>query len=226
MVVAEIAIQMIRGTFDFLYPFIMRENGGSTGWVYLMSIVQRLAFMLGIFASSKQGARGQMLGAIMGLGAVILLTVNVISSPGLVIFTISLAISALASGMIYGYSSHVMLRHKHQGETLRLAALYEAVSGLGYGIIVVISGLGGENDTRPVFIGLMAFLAVAFTMFAMTFLRMNAYHHRAKGKQFAITITAMGTTMQVMQSIVNNLPVDPGFYVIPGMALPVSTAKK
>lgn len=167
MIVAELAIQMIRGTFDFLYPFILHDDGGSAGWVYLMSLAQRLALLLGIFTSSKQGIKGQLASAMLGLGMVLVLAVQVVHVPGHAMFTAALVLSAFASGLIYGFSSQVLLRCGARGKALQLASVYEATSGLGYAIMVIIAGIGGDGDVRPVFAGLAAFLAVAIIMFVM-----------------------------------------------------------
>ncbi len=204
IVVAEIAVQMIRGTYDFLYPFIVREDGGSTWWIYLMSLVQRLAFMSGIHASSKQGPRGQYVGAMMGLGVAIVLSMHVISSPVPFIFAIALLISDFATGLIYGFSSQALLRYGDQGNALRYAALYETASGAGYGITVIVAGLVGEHNTRPIFIGLSAFLALAFTLFVLTSLKGSNIFHRSPGKSTEFLAMARARLFRMTPSTVHS----------------------
>ncbi len=178
MVVAEVAIQMVKGTYDFIFPFIMRDDGGSTGWIYLVSMAQHLAFMVGMNASSKQGPYAQHLGATMAIGMITLLTAYVIIAPGVILFTAALAITSLATGMLYGYSTHVLLRYAKHGGALKITAFYEAVSGAGYGIILGITSLCGEYDVKLVFSSLEWVLGIAFVLFAVSLLKSRPGMHR------------------------------------------------
>jgi MFS family permease len=178
MVMAEITIQMVKGTYDFMFPFIMRDDGGSTGWIYLVSMLQRLVFMVGMHVTSKQGPRAQLLSATMAIGAIALLTVHVIIAPGAMIFILALAITSLATGMLYGYASHVLLRYAKHGAALKITAFYEAISGAGYGMILVITSLSGENNIGLVFSSLEWVLAITFIIFAISSLKDKPGMHR------------------------------------------------
>nr|MDO8084653.1 MFS transporter [Candidatus Sigynarchaeum springense] len=182
MLIAELSVQMIKGTYDFLYPFVIRDDGGSTGWIYLMSLMQRFAYMSGMFMSSKLGTRGQHTGAMMGLGIATMFTVHSISFPIPIMFTFTLVISEFATGLIYGYSSQALLRYGEKRNALRLASLYETASGAGYGVMVIIAGFGGDHDVRPIFIGLSAFLALAFASFALAAFKVSSRFRRLVNK--------------------------------------------
>ncbi|MBN2152228.1 MAG: MFS transporter [Candidatus Lokiarchaeota archaeon] len=226
IVVAELSIQMIRGTYDFLYPFVVRDDDGSTGWIYVMSIAQRFAFMVGIYASSKQGSGGQLVGAITGLGIATALTVGVVGHPGPIMFSIALALTSIATGLIYGYSSQALLRCSKRGNALRLAALYETVSGLGYGITVVIAGLGGEHDTRPMFVGLIAFLALAFALFILAASRRIGNIPCLAGTMARPRVVASGRSILVRFADIRRTP-DVNTSGLANCAMPLmDTAKK
>ncbi len=183
MVVAEITIQMVRGTYDFLFPFIVRDDGGSTVWIYFVSLVQRLAFMVGMHVSTKQGQRAQHYSATMSIGVTALLTVHVIAAPGAAIFCLALAITSMTTGMLYGYSSHVLLCYAKEGAALKITAFYEAISGAGYGIILVITSLCGENDTKMVFTSLEWVLAIGFFLFAVSSIKGRPGMHRGRSER-------------------------------------------
>ncbi|MEX2682993.1 MAG: MFS transporter [Candidatus Sigynarchaeota archaeon] len=226
MILAEISVQMIRGTYDFLYPFIVREDGGSTALIYIMSLLQRFAYMSGIFVSSKLGIHGQHAGAMMGLGIATILAVNTIIAPMHLLFAFAVVFSDFATGLIYGYSSQVLLRYSKKGNALRLASLYETASGAGYGVTVILAGLGGDHDVRLIFIGLSAFLAVAFAVFAIAACKGSTVCNRFVDNCLQVPVLASGISIQILLRSVYT-PVDaPSSSKPEALVMLLDTAKK
>jgi Mn2+/Fe2+ NRAMP family transporter len=231
MIVAEIAIQMIKGTYDFMYPFIMRDDGGSTGWTYFISIVQRLAFLVGMHGSSKQNERGQHLGAIVGLASITALTVHVVASPSAIVFSLALAISALASGLIYGFASQVLLRKARKGEALRVTASYEALSGAGYGIVLLMTSMSSMDDITSIFSSLEWFLAIVLGLFALSFVNSKGarYHREPQSRSFLSLCTgplALFINPKTVRTANSTRALPMATSWIPLVAIPIDTTKK
>nr|MDO8113469.1 MFS transporter [Candidatus Sigynarchaeota archaeon] len=166
MIVGELSLQVIKSTYDFLFPFIVFENGASSGLVYSVSLLQQVAQMTGIYVSSRRGIKGQYYGALASIGAVALLTTHmlVISAP--LAYAAALVFVGLASGLIYGFTAQVMLRHSNNGSSIRIAGMYETLSGIGDGMMIIITGFSSEQDYSFPFATLACYLAITFLYFS------------------------------------------------------------
>ena len=164
MIMGELCLQVIKSTYDFLFPFIVFKNENSSGVVYAMSLFQQMAQMGGIYASSKLDERGQYRGAVAGIGTTIVLTAWVLVAPAMLVISAALIIVGFAGGLIYGFSAQVMLRC-NKGPALRFTSLYETFSGTGDGIMVLITGFTSETGFSTAFMVLEWYLAATFVVF-------------------------------------------------------------
>lgn len=165
MIMGELCLQVIKSTYDFLFPFIVFRNEDSSEVVYEISLFQQLAQMVGIYASSKLDERGQYRGAVAAIGATIVLTACVLEAPAMIVIAASLIVVGFAGGLIYGFTAQVMLRCNNFGPTMRFAGLYESFSGIGEGIMVLITGFTSESGFSAAFMVLEWYLVATFVIF-------------------------------------------------------------
>ncbi|HME55688.1 MAG TPA: MFS transporter [Candidatus Lokiarchaeia archaeon] len=164
MIMGELCLQVIKSTYDFLFPFIVLKNEDSSGVVYAMSLFQQIAQMGGIYVSSKLDERGQYRGAVVAIAMTLVITSLVLVAPAMLVISSALIIVGFAGGLIYGFSAQIMLRC-NKGITMRFASLYETFSGIGEGIMVLATGFTSETGYSTAFMVLEWYLAATLVVF-------------------------------------------------------------
>jgi len=165
VIVGELVYQVMKGTYNFYFPFILYGAGASSAWVYYASLFQQVAQVLAVWWSSHAAAGGRYRAAVAGIGASLLFTFLVVVFPTIGMVLAGVVFVGFTAGLIYGFTARVVLDRVASDRSSKHAAVYESASGAGYAGMQVLSALVGQTDHAAAFLLLVVFMALALMYF-------------------------------------------------------------
>lgn len=167
MLVAELAFQAIKGSFNLAFPFLLETSGEGSQWVYVVVLMQQVAQVIAITASASTGARGSFMLAIAGMAGTAAISAAAIPCTSILHASVTVVAGGLSCGLVYAFSTRMLLARASGKDRNKLASANELAGGFGFGIVPFFAGLIADVDFSGVFVLTLAIAVASLGAFAV-----------------------------------------------------------
>ncbi len=152
----------IKNFYPVVYPFALDIAGQESYWVYLVSFGHQFVQMLVVSRWTTKGIRAGYNAWFWSMIVNIACMACLWVFPDLYLLTIAFVLNGVLSGLLYNFTSKIMLEYGAATGSLRYATLYEFYNGIGFGISPILAGFiatGNLAWNYPI----TSFILVTFT---------------------------------------------------------------
>ncbi len=152
----------IKNFYPFVYPLALNGAGQASYWVYLVTFGHQFVQMLVVSRWTTKGIRAGYQAWFWSMVVNIACTACLWVFPDLYLLTFAFVLNGVLSGLLYNFTSKIMLEYGAATGSLRYATLYEFYNGIGFGLSPILAGFiatGNLAWNYPV----TSFILVAFT---------------------------------------------------------------
>jgi MFS family permease len=145
MLFGELIYQISRTLYGFIVPYVIISNPIASSIIYLTTFLQQVAQIGAIYLAARFNLNKKFRGFIVGIIGNIVISFLIGVSPTLPVLYIVMTSVGFLGGLIYIFSSQLLLEYSRIDKTMKYTSIYEIVSGFGFGITPLLMGIYVEN---------------------------------------------------------------------------------
>lgn len=174
MLIGEVIFQISKSLYCFVVPFLIYSNPNASMIIYLTTFLQQISQIVAIILVAQSNLIKKFKGFIAGILGNILIAFSIRDNfvvIGLVFLMFIMVSIGFFGGLIYMFSSQLLVEYNLSANDLKYSSIYETVSGLGFGITPLIIGIYIDHYMIEILRGFGAILL----MFLMAILLHNQF---------------------------------------------------
>lgn len=161
MLIGELIFQISKSLYAFVVPFLVYADPNASSLIYLTTFLQQITQIGAIILVTQFSLANKFKGFIAGILGNILIAFSIrgnFAVVGLFFLMGIMASIGFFSGLIYVFSSQLLVEYNLAAQDLKYSSIYETVSGLGFGITPLIVGIYIEQYMLQIVRGFGAIL--------------------------------------------------------------------
>ncbi len=131
----------IKNFYPVVYPLALNSAGGASYWVYLVTFGHQAVQMIAVSRWTTKGIRAGYNAWFWSMIVNIACAACLWVFPDLYLLTIAFILNGVLSGLLYNFTSKIMLEYGAATGSLRYATFYEFYNGIGFGISPILAGV-------------------------------------------------------------------------------------